>query len=204
MSWLLALTGNLLQPPTPAAGSITGGGTFEATVTLPFFPCSNCGGGVLSGRVGLSLSGVGTRTIDGAPIPYTAVWPTALASLPNLSAAFGYDEACSFAQPPNTPPVIGTAGGSFTVTSGSLLLGGGTISGATLTGAFSWLREGTAAHITLTNLLITASPTTAISLTTVVEGQGAAAVALLPPWGTCINQATNQTMTVAGVALQAV
>ncbi len=193
-----------VQPVASASTTTTGGGSFTGAVTLPFFPCANCGGATFTGSVTLSLSGVGTSAVDGVPMPYSAVWTAPLPPATNASAIFGYDESCLTGQPDNLPPLIGTAGGPFSVTGGMLTLGSGTIGPATLSGTFNWVRATTGARLTLSALTITAPQTSAVNLDdAVLVGQGASGFVWSMPVGTCATQVVNQTATVGGISLQA-
>jgi hypothetical protein len=199
---LVALWGAL---PLRVAASTTGSGLFSGTVILPGFPCANCGGGSFTGSAALTLAGVGTTALDGVPIPYSATWAAPVPPATNASASsFGYDEQCLGGQPDWAPPLIGTAGGFFTITGGTLVLATGSVGPATLSGTFSWLREGTAAHLSFTGLTISAPSTTAINLNdALLAGQGGAGFVWSTPTGTCGTQVTNEQATVAGIALQA-
>jgi hypothetical protein len=189
-----------------ATTTTTGGGFFVGTVTLPFFPCAGCGT-TFTGSAALSLAGIGTGSLDGVPVPYVAVWPLAVN---DLTATVTYNEACANAPVDTLPPLAGSAGGPLILTGGSLVLGGGApLTGATLTGSFSWTRTATAVHITLTDLTVTATSsgtTVAISLTATVTGQSATGFVWTNGPGTCAanGQQVNQTAVVGGLALQAV
>jgi hypothetical protein len=99
--------------------------------------------------------------------------------------------------------LLGTAGGGFAITGGTLITATGSVGGATLGGTFSWWRIGISSAISLTGLVITAPGTGAINLDdTTLAGEGAAVFTWGSPTGTCAAAVTNQGATVAGVALQ--
>jgi hypothetical protein len=192
------------SPPVAATTTTTGGGSFTGTVTLPFFPCSNCGSGSFTGSVTLSLSGIGTTAVDGVPIPYSATWTAPAPPATNASSpSFGYDETCAAGEPDAAVPLLGTAGGTFNVSGGTLVLATGSIGGATLSGTFNWVRVAAGARLTLSGLRITAPATTAVNLNdTVLLGESGAGFVWSTPAGSCGTQQLNQSATVAGVALQ--
>lgn len=181
----------------------TGAGSVSGTATLWQFPCTNCGSGLFSGTVVLSLSGVGTSTISGLQLPYTAYWA---GQLNNTSATFNFDETCVAGQPANLPPLVGTAAGSFTVSGGEAVIAGQTYGGVTLSGGLDWTRIGVTAHLTLSGLTIAASngSTVAVNLMGTVLGQGAAAFVWTNGPGTCAVTQANQTAQIAGFAMQPV
>ncbi len=189
------------MPTAVGATSTTSGeGEIEGVVDLTQgFPCA-CALGVFNGTVALTLSGFSTFSIDGAPEPYTATW----AGLNNTVANFGYTETCINEQPDDTPPVLGSASGTFTVSGGILSLGPNVYS-VRLTGVFMYQRIGTAARMTFTQLVVSDGSTVATNLDNfTLVGQSADAIAFVPPVGTCIDQVVPQLATLAGVALQAV
>src|SRR5258708_16792445 len=96
---LALVHGACLATPHAVEASTSGAGFFTGTVTLNLFPCYTGGcGGIVAGTAGLSLSGVGTATINGTlvPVPYTAVWAPTQSS---LSAGFTYQDVCELGQP---------------------------------------------------------------------------------------------------------
>lgn len=203
------LFGVALLPLAPVqevvAATTTGTGTFAGTVTLIEFPCScPSGGGSFAGQVGLALAGL---SITG--VPYVAAWSPPVPPATNATASFGYEEDC-ITQPNGTPPLIGSAGGTFSVTGGSAIVGTQQLNPATLTGNINWSRDGTLASIQFTNLVITAgsgNSTVAVnlanSLAGIATGQGGSGFVWTNGPGVCggVPQA-NQTAEITGVALQ--
>lgn len=188
-----------------AASTTTGGGTFTGVVTLATFPCGSCAtGGSFAGQVTLSLSGLST-----SGVPYSAAWVAPVPPAANVSAGFGYGESC-VGQPDGSPPLIGTAGGTFSVTGGTAVVNYAPMNPATLTGNFNWTRVGTAVSIQFTNLVITAgagNTRVAVNLANTVAGltvgQGASTFVWTNGPGVCGGPAqSNQTAEVAGVSLQ--
>jgi len=191
---------SLIPRPVAAATITTGSGAFEGSITLPTMPC-NCPGGLFSGTMALSLSGVSDiTTIEGAPLPYSATW----AGVGDAAASFGYNEVCVPNQPDNTPPLEGFATGIFSV-SGGVVSVGASVLPATLSGGFTWQRVGTAAHIVFYSLNIMSGTTLiATNMSNTIEGQSASGFAFGLPVGTCVTTVSPQTATAAGIALQLV
>jgi hypothetical protein len=205
---LVAVMAAALGMPGSAAASMTGTGALSGGVTLPIFPCPStptCFGGTFTGTAALSLSGVGTGTISGVPVPYSAAWT---ATSGNLTVPdIGYQDDCMGIETAGIPPLLGNAGGTFNLTGGTLVVGTGTFSNATLTGTFSWDRKGTAVRVTLTGLTIAAGAgAVAINLNDTIAGESPAGFIWTNGPGQCTPgpSQSNQTASVAGVALQAV
>jgi hypothetical protein len=204
---LVSVTAAGLGVPRAAAATTTGAGAFSGTVTLPIFPCPTaptCTGGTFTGTAALSLSGVGTATMSGVPVPYTAAWPATPGNL--TVSSFNYFDDCAGIEPPGVPPLLGNAQGTLTLSGGTLVLGGGTLGSATLTGVFNWDRTGTAVRVALTSLTITAGAgAAAVNLDNTIKGQSAAGFVWTNGPGQCSPgpSQTNQTAAVAGVTLQA-
>ena len=188
--------------PTPAraASTTSGAGSISGTVNLTQgFPC-NCALGAFTGSVQLALSGTSVFMLDGVPEPYSAVW----SGVNNTTANFGYSESCLNDQPANTPPLLGSASGLFTITGGLLQLGTNSYT-VTLTGSWVEQRAGTAVRITLTNLAISNGSTVATNLDNfTLVGQSADGIAFIPPVGTCLVQVVPQYAYLAGISLQPV
>ncbi|HZU47627.1 MAG TPA: hypothetical protein VFA16_10330 [Mycobacterium sp.] len=186
--------------PVGATSTTSGEGLVEGTVDLTQgFPCS-CALGAFNGTVALTLSGISTFTLDGAPEPYTAVWT----GTGNTVANFGYTETCLNEQPDNTPPLLGSANGTFTISGGLLDLGTNVYS-VSLTGVFTYQRIGTGVRMVFTQLAISNGSTIATNLDNfTLVGQSADAIAFVPPVGTCVDQVVPQLATLAGMALQVV
>lgn len=130
---LLAMTASA---STLSNGTLTGGGSWEGTVSLLTYPCPSlsCGGNFAGLFVG-SVSGVDTQGN-----PYSIVWPDPTAPLPtaNLAASFDYNETCPLSQ-------TGSANGGFTISGGYVkdaALSGGAAHNGALAGSFSWTRAG--------------------------------------------------------------
>ncbi len=189
--------------PRPVEATTTGVGALEGTVLLPYFPCASCNPGTLTATSALSLSGLGTASISGVPAPYTAVWP---ATLNNFSAQFQYSDSC-VGVPNGVPSIDGNGGGGFTLTGGLLVLGGGTLTNATLSGSFNFRRLGSGFAVALSSLTVTAASTgapVAVNLNNGVTGQSPMAFVWTNGPGTCgPGQLVNQTAQVVGLTLQA-
>jgi len=191
-------------PAVGAATTTSGTGTFTGAVSLPSFPCGTCNSGTLSGQVALTLSGMSASNV-----PYTAAWPAPLPPSTNVTASFAYSESC-LDQPDGTPPLQGTAGGTFNLTGGTAIVGGQLMADAVLTGNINWTRDGLAASIQFTNLVITAgsnNSTIAVNLADsiagVTIGQGGAGFVWTNGPGVCGGVPQQpQTAEIAGVALQ--
>jgi hypothetical protein len=192
--------------PRPVEATTTGGGAISGTMSLDTFPCYIGGcGGTIAGTAVLSLSGLGTATISGLPVPYTAAWAPPASS---FTAGFSYKDTCELGQPDGTVPITtDPAGGTFTLSGGSVSIGGGPLMSATLTGGYQFVRQADAMRVSLTNLVLTpasGSPVIAVNLTAALAGQSAAAVQWTNGPGTCggaSNQVLNQTADVGEVAL---
>lgn len=205
--WLAVGTVLLMQiavGPMTADASTTGAGLVGGTVTLPYFPCASCST-TFTGTASMSLSGVGTASLGGVPVPYSAEWA---ASLGDLSASVTYAESCATGQPSDIPPLSGSAGGTFTLRGGTGVVDASTVP-VTLSGDFAWTRVGTFVRIDLTNLAVTADlsgTTVAINLTNSIAGQSATGFVWTNGPGTCSanGQQVNQTAAVVGVVLEVV
>lgn len=209
MAAAVAIAGTLcLGSPRPADATMTGVGSFPLlTVTLNVFPCFGGGcAGSATGTAALSLSGVGSATISGVPVPYTAVWAPTVST---LSAPLTYQDTCELNQPDGTVPLSGVGGGTFTLTGGSVVLGGAVLTPATLAGGFTFTRVANGLVITLSSLSITppgGSPVIAVNANNgLLVGQSAAGLVWTNGPGTCAasGQVLGQTATVTGMALQA-
>jgi hypothetical protein len=151
--------------------------------------------------VTLALGGLGTSSMNGVPVPYVANWS---GQASNASAAFTFDESCAPGQPGPTPPVTGTATGSFGVSGGQVSIAGGPWVAASLSGNLDWRRVGSAARLTLSSLTITASSggtTIAVNLISVLVGESPTAFVWTNGPGTCGTTQVNQTALIEGVAL---
>lgn len=152
-------------------------GTWQGALTLSLYPCP--GGGTCNGSFTGSLVGTATG-VDGAGHPFVVVWPdpTSLLPAPNLSATFAYNEACP----------LGTGGnalGSFTL-SGGLVDDNGVVShDGSVTGAFGWLRLGTAVVVQMTGGTFTGGGQTLATEQTLGIGVGAFVPTSVP--STCAN-----------------
>jgi hypothetical protein len=199
----LAFVAVLGTTPTASATTTTGGGLLQASGVLPVFPCYPCpSNATLTGLAALSLSGLGTATLNGVPIPYSAAWPGA-ASTSNLTIGLSYNDYCTL-----TPAALqGDGTGNFALSGGVLMLGGGVLGNAVLTGTLVFTREGTAMRILLQDLTVTAGPngaTVAVSLNSQLLGASATGFVPLGAPGICASPQTNVSTILAGVALQPV
>lgn len=190
--------------PRLAEASTTGIGSFSGTVAMSGYPCPspNCPGGSFTGTAGLTLSGFGTASLGGAgPAPYTAAWPSALGNL--TIPSFTYATSCGIS-PAGVPPLQGSGGGLFSLTGGTLILGGGTISNVTLAGMSAWQWTATALVVTLSDLTITTDAgTVAVNLTNqVLTGRSASGFVWTSLPGTCGGVPQPENALVAGVAVQ--
>jgi hypothetical protein len=112
---------------------------FAVTATVDRFPCivPYCSG---------TLTGLGTATLSGTSVssqPFTATWPDPTQPLPttNTTGSLGaMSDFCPVGGPTLSPS--GSGGGSFTLSGGLLNVAGQLSSGATLSGSYSFLREG--------------------------------------------------------------
>lgn len=204
---MLAAGALFLGNPGHVAATMTGGGAFDATLTLQTFPCPSftCGGSA-TGTASLSLSGVGTATVSGVPLPFTAAWTPTVSV---LNAAITYGDTCELDQPDGTVPLSGNGGGTFTLSGGSVVLGGGVLTPATLSGTINFDRIANAMVMSLSSLSITppaGSPVIAINENNgALVGQVAAAIIWTNGPGTCpvsTGQVTNQTAILAGLTVQ--
>jgi len=136
---------------TSITGGITGGGTWEGTLTLPVFPCPSlsCGGSLTGVFVG-SLSG-----LDNNGNRYTVIWPDPTQPMPasNLSAAFGYDDLCPVA-------ATGEAGGTFGITGGYVDDNGIVAHDGAISGGFGGTRVGALVVVILSGEVVTGNGTT--------------------------------------------
>lgn len=132
-------TGLAVMAPAPASASVSGSITFHCTAHLPEWASpqavGTCGGGATPAVASVNLTGVDTWGV-----PYTVT------GVGSLSAVFEYRNACLL----NEPPLVGDAQGQVTI-SGLTAVHGTTLTSATLTADFSWLRVGTTAAISVTN-----------------------------------------------------
>jgi hypothetical protein len=198
----LATAAAAVGVPSRAGATVDGGGSISGAVNLPSFPCqTGCSGGTFVGTATLALSGLGTSSVSGVPLPYAAVWS---AQAGNASAGFTFQDACIAGQGP-TPPATGSANGSFSVTGGELSVAGGTFQSATVTGILNWTRVGASARLELIALQITApasgGTTLAVNLDNRVEGESPTAFVWTNGPGTCAVTQLNQTALIEGVAL---
>jgi len=206
MTALLATGIALLGTPRFVAATTTGSGSVDITLTMQVFPCFSGGcPGSATGTGGLSLSGLGTATTSGVPVPFTAVWPPEVSS---VSASFTYQDTCELGQPDGTVPLSGGGVGGFTLSGGTVVLGGGTVSAATLSGTINFSRIANAVVMSLSALSITppaGSPVIAVNLNSgALVGQAAAGLVWTNGPGSCgaNGQVMNQTAMLAGIVLQ--
>ena len=197
--------------PTGAGATTTGGGVLNMTFTWPLFPCNSPCPASASGNAALSLSGLGTTTIGGVPLPYTAEWTPTASSL-SLGSA-DYQDTCELGQEKlnGTVPLSGSGSGNFSLSGGTAVVGAGVVSGATLSGNVQIDRVGNEMRLVMTGLVIkppSGSPVLAMNTTDLIFGQSATGVVWTNGPGTCpivaANQVSNQTAQVTGLVVQAV
>jgi len=159
-----------LHPVTLSAALAPGIQGFTVTGTVKEFPCAvgPCDG---------SLGGLGTASISGETVagaPFTAVWPDPGQPLPAANLTGGLSDIfdmCPVSGP--APSLVGSGNGSFSLIGGLLSIAGQQTGGATLSGAFSWLRSETAVVITVSSATVTnGSGLVVAQQATLVDGTG--------------------------------
>lgn len=181
----------------------TGSGSLEGHVTFGSgFPCSTCSGGALSATAAMTLTGV-----PGSGVSYTAIWPdpttTRVGTLPsNFTATFGYTASCLVSDA--LPPVLGNAGGPFTLDGGMLVLNAGIWDNATLSGTFTWQQiGGDTVALIFRGLSLTGGvgpSQVAVNLNNAVIGVGIATFPTVR--GTCLNPQPDPTALIVGTIVQ--
>ncbi len=169
---LLAGIFSAASPPTVTEAGATTAGAWSGVLTLNTYPCAtSCFGTFSASLVGQA---VGT---DEQGHPFTVIWPDPTANpVPapvNLTASFDYSEQCPVGE-------TGSAGGTYTLAGGYVDDNGSIYHDGTLTGAFDWLRIGTAFGVTTSAGRLTAGGAV-IAQQAIPPGAGAGTFVPDPP-----------------------
>jgi hypothetical protein len=184
--------------PTPAHAStvpstVTDGAILNGTATLPTFPCGSAYPPGCPGSFSGTLTGVFTG-VDVSGGPYELTFPDPYFApgsvvAQNTTGSLSYGDDC--AGFPEVWPISGEATGMFQVTGGLLIDNGVEWHGTTLTGAFSWIREGVILVDTFTPSTIKKADGTTIAVTA-LEGAGAGLfIPLNPGTADCAHILSN-------------
>lgn len=147
--WLIPLIAAACLLPAPVASEAAdvapvGTMAFVASVSMTQYPCVNGCDGALTGSATVVLSGT-----DSVGSPFSATWTQA-----GMTAQLIHTEICDLYAA--VPPPQDITDGQFTISGGHFTVGG-TGDPATLTSAFTWVRAGTAAELTVHGLAISGS-----------------------------------------------
>jgi hypothetical protein len=192
---LMVGAGAVALPARPVRALAPGIHGFAVTATVENYPCviPYCSG---------TLAGTGAAVVTGLSTtsqPFAATWPNPkqpLATSNTTGSLFDLVDSCPVGSLAPSPG--GSGSGSFTLSGGLLVYQGQALSGATLSGSFSWQRVADDLVITVSGATVTAPNGTVVAFQeTLADGAGDGAWAVTSGVGACGAPLTNPTVRIS-------